>query len=72
VNIIYIFNSFPIVWVMTQGGPASSTETLVTYVYKVGFVNNQYGEGAALSVIAFVILMFFSFLYVRFTAREEF
>jgi multiple sugar transport system permease protein len=72
VNIIYIFNSFPIVWVMTQGGPASSTDTVVTYIYKVAFVNNQYGEGAALSVLAFVILMFFSFLYVRFTAKGEF
>lgn len=72
VNVIYIFNSFPIVWVMTQGGPANATDTAVTYIYKVAFVDNQYGEGAALSVIAFVILMIFSILYVRFTAREEF
>jgi multiple sugar transport system permease protein len=72
VNVIYIFNSFPIVWVMTQGGPSNATDTVVTYVYKLTFGNNQYGEGAVLSMIAFVILMLFSFLYVRFAAREEF
>ena len=29
-NIIYVFNSFPIIWVMTQGDPANSTDILVT------------------------------------------
>jgi multiple sugar transport system permease protein len=71
VNVIYIFNSFPIIWVMTGGGPVNSTDTVVTYLYKVAFQNNQYGEGAALSAICFAVLMVFSVLYVRFTAREE-
>jgi multiple sugar transport system permease protein len=31
-NIIYVFNSFPIIWVLTQGGPANSTDILVTYL----------------------------------------
>ena len=29
-NIIYVFNSFPIIWVLTQGDPANSTDILVT------------------------------------------
>ena len=72
VNIIYIFNSFPIVWVMTGGGPVNSTDTVVTYLYKLAFQNNQFGEGAALSALCFVVLMLFSVLYVRVTSREEF
>lgn len=32
-NIIYVFNSFPIVWTITKGDPASRTDTLVTYKY---------------------------------------
>ena len=36
-NTIYVFNSFPIIWVMTQGGPANSTDILVTYLYKLAF-----------------------------------
>jgi multiple sugar transport system permease protein len=71
VNIIYIFNSFPIIWVMTGGGPVNSTDTIVTYLYKVTFSNNQYGEGAALSVLSFVILMASSLIYVRFAAKEQ-
>lgn len=34
-NIIYVFNSFPIVWTMTKGDPANHTDTLVTYLYKL-------------------------------------
>ena len=32
-NIIYVFNSFPIIWTMTKGDPANHTDTLVTYLY---------------------------------------
>ena len=34
-NIIYVFNSFPIIWTMTKGDPANHTDTLVTYLYKL-------------------------------------
>ena len=37
-NIIYVFNSFPIIWTMTKGDPANHTDTLVTYLYKLGFL----------------------------------
>ena len=43
-NIIYVFNSFPIIWVMTQGGPANSTDILVTYLYKLAFVFGRDGR----------------------------
>ena len=32
-NIIYVFNSFPIVWTISKGAPADQTHTLVTYLY---------------------------------------
>jgi multiple sugar transport system permease protein len=70
VNIIYIFNSFPIIWTMTQGGPGNQTDTVVTYLYKLAFDNSQFGEAAALSLISFVVLMIFSALYVRHVVRE--
>ena len=38
-NIIYVFNSFPIVWTITKGDPTSRTDTLVTYLYKLAFYN---------------------------------
>lgn len=72
VNLIYIFNSFPIIWAMTEGGPVNYTDTLVTYLYKLTFRNLDFGRGAALSLIGFFILMIFSLFYVRSTAKEVF
>jgi multiple sugar transport system permease protein len=72
VNTIYIFNSFPIIWAMTEGGPVNYTDTLVTYLYKVTFRNLDFGKGAAISLVGFLFLMVFSILYVRSTSEEVF
>ena len=64
-NVIFVFNSFPIIWVMTQGGPAGATDTLVTYLYKLGFTFYQLGEAAAVSVIIFFILIIFALVHTR-------
>ncbi|WP_118178533.1 carbohydrate ABC transporter permease [Paraburkholderia phosphatilytica] len=64
-NIIYVFNSFPIIWVMTQGGPDNGTQILVTYLYELGFRLGRPGEAAAVSLIMLVMLFIFSMLYLR-------
>ena len=69
-NIIYVFNSFPIVWTMTKGDPASRTDTLVTYLYKLAFYNGKQGEAAAVSVIGFVILLFCASIYIVSTLKK--
>ena len=69
-NIIYVFNSFPIVWTMTKGDPAYQTDTLVTYLYKLAFYNGRQGQAAAISVIGFVILLFFASLYMISTLKK--
>ena len=63
-NIIYVFNSFPIVWTITKGDPANRTDTLVTYLYKLAFYNGKQGEAAAVSVIGFLILLVCASLYM--------
>ncbi|WP_131195658.1 carbohydrate ABC transporter permease [Lichenihabitans psoromatis] len=70
-NTIYVFNSFPIIWTMTQGGPANSTDILVTYLYKLGFRLGRLGDAAAVSLIMFGILIVFTIVYVRLAMREE-
>lgn len=70
-NTIYVFNSFPIIWATTQGGPANSTDILVTYLYKLGFRFGRLGEAAAVSLIMFGILIVFTIIYVRLAMREE-
>lgn len=63
-NIIYVFNSFPIIWTITKGDPANRTDTLVTYLYKLAFYNGRQGEAAAVSVIGFVILLACASVYM--------
>jgi len=72
VNLIYIFNSFPIIWTMTEGGPVNYTDTLVTYLYKRAFRGLDFGMAAAVSVIGFAILTIVSLFYVRATAKDVF
>ena len=69
-NIIYVFNSFPIIWTMTKGDPASRTDTLVTYLYKLAFYNSKPGEAAAVSVIGFIILLMCASIYMIYTLRK--
>lgn len=69
-NMIYVFNSFPIIWVTTQGGPANGTDILVTYLYKLAFRFGRLDDAAALSLIMFGILMVFIFAYMRLLRRN--
>jgi len=69
-NIIYVFNSFPIVWTMTKGDPAYMTDTLVTYLYKLAFYNAKQGEAAAVSVIGFTILLICASVYMVSTLKK--
>ncbi len=69
-NIIYVFNSFPIVWTITKGDPASRTDTLVTYLYKLAFYNGKQGEAAAVSVIGFLILLVCASIYMISTLKK--
>ena len=70
-NIIYVFNSFPIIWTISKGDPADQTHTLVTYLYKLSFTNQKVGEAAAVSVVGFVILAACASVYMMITLRAE-
>lgn len=70
-NTIYVFNSFPIIWATTGGGPASSTDILVTYLYKLGFRFGRLGDAAALSLVMFALLLLFTVLYVWLVERQQ-
>jgi len=64
-NVIYVFNSFPIIWVMTQGGPDNSTHILVTYLYELAFRLGRPGEAAAVSLVMLAMLFAFTAVYMR-------
>ena len=70
-NIIYVFNSFPIIYTMTKGAPANKTDTLITYLYMLNFYDRQKGPATALSVIGFVILCICAGVYMVSVMRKE-
>jgi multiple sugar transport system permease protein len=69
-NVIFVFNSFPIIWVLTEGGPAGETDTLVTYLYKQGFRLYLMGSAAAVSVVIFAILLAFAVVHTKVAWRN--
>ena len=70
-NIIYVFNSFPIIYTMTKGAPANKTDTLITYLYMLAFYDQRKGPATALSVIGFVILCIVAGVYMMISMRKE-
>ena len=70
-NVIHVFNSFPIIWVLTEGGPANRTDILVTYLYKLAFRFGQIGKASAMSLVMFAALLVFIIFYVIMAMRER-
>lgn len=69
-NVIYVFNSFPIIWTLTEGGPANQTHIIVTYLYQMAISQREYGQGYAMAVLTFLVLLGFSLIYTRLHSKE--
>ena len=63
--------AFDLMFVLTGGGPASTTETLTVYAYRSLFQTLQLGFGAAVGVVVFVLVMLVAGLYLRALRRAE-
>ncbi len=68
VGTLLSFNVFDIIWLMTAGGPGSSTETLPVLVYEVAFKRYEISQAAAMSVIMAILLMSFAIVFIKFMA----
>ncbi len=69
VIVVGVINSLQIfvpMFVMTGGGPLFSTTTVVLLLYEKTFQLFRFGYGAAISFILFAIIMFLTFLQIRF------
>ena len=62
---------FDQVWIMTAGGPANASSTMVTYLVQHGFQSYEFGYGSAVAVIIFLICFIFALLYQRFVLRRD-
>lgn len=69
-SLIWTFNNFALIYVMTQGGPDGASDILTTFVYKDAFKRFDFGYASALSVFLFVIVACGSLLYVRALGKD--
>ncbi len=65
INVINVFNSFPIIWEMTRGGPGHETSTTTTFMYQLK--QSTIGESASMSVVNFSLVLVVVLLYLRAT-----
>lgn len=69
---VWTFNNLNVVWLVSNTGePADQTHILVSYVYKAVFNAYQYGYGAALSMVIFLMLLTFSLAFLGRTRATE-
>jgi multiple sugar transport system permease protein len=63
INVMNVFNSFPIIWEMSRGGPGYETNTTTVFMYnlKESFI----GESAAMSIVNFVIIIVVIIFFLR-------
>ena len=67
---IFTFSEFNIVYVLTQGGPINSTHLFATLARQVGLETGRIGEGAAISLYLFPVLMFVVWAQLKSVRKE--
>jgi raffinose/stachyose/melibiose transport system permease protein len=70
-SVIGSLQLFDVVWIMTAGGPANGSSTMVTYLIHNGFNSYEFGYGSAVAVILFVVCFAFALVYQRFALRRD-
>ena len=66
---IWTFNSFDIIWILTEGGPRNATTTMIIDTYKTAISRFKYGEGAARAVMIVIFLSSFAAFYFYMISR---
>lgn len=70
--VVSVFNSFPVIWVITGSNTGNTADTTITWAYKIAFRQQlNPGEAAALSVLNVVFLCVLVFLYFRALNRSD-
>jgi multiple sugar transport system permease protein len=67
---IFTFSDFNIVYVLTHGGPINSTHLFATLARQVGLESGQIGQGAAISLYLFPVLVLVVWIQLRFVRRQ--
>lgn len=70
-SVVWTFNQFNVIFLVTEGEPSNSTEILITQAYKYAFQRYRYGYAAAYSTVIFGILLLYSVVQNRVSRATE-
>jgi arabinogalactan oligomer/maltooligosaccharide transport system permease protein len=71
-GVIWTFNNFNVVWLVSNGGePSDTTHILVSWVYKAAFTYLRLSYAAAFSMIIFAFLFIFSWRFIKYSRAAE-
>jgi multiple sugar transport system permease protein len=70
VGIIFAFQQFTQIFVMTHGGPVDKTTTMLYYVYQAAFVYYDMGYASTLAFALFLMLVVFTVLQLRYYRKQ--
>ncbi len=68
---LWTFNDFIVIYILTRGGPAGTTDILISSVYKTAFEWGNFDQAAVMSVVTFFILSAISIVYARIYFKGE-
>ncbi len=71
VRSIWIMNFPDVIYGMTRGGPAKSTEILSTYMINIVYYENDYSKASAVGVLVILLLLVYTILYLSFSKGGE-
>jgi multiple sugar transport system permease protein len=71
ISVVNSLKTFDIVWLLTQGGPGTASETLALTMYRETFTLARYGAGAAVAVVLTVVVVAVSWIYLRRQLRTD-
>lgn len=69
--VIAAMKVYDVIYVMTGGGPANSTQTLASYMYSQTFSYSNLGTGSTVATIMMAVMMVIIIPYVLFTTKED-
>ncbi len=69
-SILSCFQAFDLIRVLTNGGPADVTTTLVFHLYELGFVSYDAGKAGVVAVVLFLIMLALTIVQIRYVERQ--
>ena len=71
IRLIDALKTFDLIYIITRGGPGTTTYTLPLHAYSLGFESFLMGSSAAVAWVVVIIVNVFTFIFLRLLAREQ-